>query len=591
MSTRTSGASCFVRFAEFYSRFRAYLNLKAYETFEDWCEDTETARAAELLYGHIDNMELYPGLMAECTKPPMPGSGVCPGQTTGRGILDDAVALVRGDRYLSYDFNSSTLTNWGVSKLADIPQGAYGGMLPKLIFGGLPFSFTGTSPYALLPFYTPKAVAGILRNNHVDGKYDLPRPPKDLSPAVLYTAAGCKNALMDRDTFRTPYPEPKTLLSIFCEDHYESHVSSFFAEHTAQQIKDCSLRYPGVRRTFDVVRDITNYVPVAWLADRLALPLKTQRTPRGLYSIPELFGMFKIVAAYQNFNVAPADEWKLRGGAQTATAALRQILEMHIEIQGGGGIREMIVDRLEKGSAYEVGPEADRLFDYLYAARRPHRELADECISQAAVLASTITEQAAVLIDLFLTPGYEAYKERLVELAHSRDDAASRELEGFVYEGMRHGGVGPGVVRIAGRDAVVDDGGQDRVRIKTFQKVIIATAVAAMDPVAFPNPEKLDPHRPRESYAALLGPLLMKTAGPAIAAVLKQVFSLHNIRRARGSPGKFTTVRCELEGMRLRKYLDSNASESPFPTNLMLEYDEEAPYTNGYISTNGVARS
>ena len=41
--------------------------------------------------------------MAECTKPAMPGSGVCPGQTTGRGILDDAVSLVRGDRFLSYD--------------------------------------------------------------------------------------------------------------------------------------------------------------------------------------------------------------------------------------------------------------------------------------------------------------------------------------------------------------------------------------------------------------------------------------------------------------------------------------------------------
>ncbi len=106
----------------------------------EWCEDKETARAAELLYGHIDNMELYPGkhiykpmrsistssdlalpipscdtetktflgLQAECTKPAIPGSGVCPGQTTGRGILDDAVSLVRADRFLTYDFNSST---------------------------------------------------------------------------------------------------------------------------------------------------------------------------------------------------------------------------------------------------------------------------------------------------------------------------------------------------------------------------------------------------------------------------------------------------------------------------------------------------
>jgi hypothetical protein len=116
-----------------------------------WCEDEETARAAELLYGHINNMELYPGLQAETTKPPIPGSGVCPGQTTGRGILDDAVALVRGDRFLTYDFNSSTLTNWGVSKLAaSVTPGSYGGVLPNLLFTGLPgntylISFTPSS--------------------------------------------------------------------------------------------------------------------------------------------------------------------------------------------------------------------------------------------------------------------------------------------------------------------------------------------------------------------------------------------------------------------------------------------------------------
>ena len=85
--------------------------------------------------------------MAEVTKPAMPGSGVCPGHTTGRGILDDAVALVRGDRFLSYDFNSSTLTNWGVSKLASpaANTGSYGGVLPTLLFGGLPGAFTGMS--------------------------------------------------------------------------------------------------------------------------------------------------------------------------------------------------------------------------------------------------------------------------------------------------------------------------------------------------------------------------------------------------------------------------------------------------------------
>jgi hypothetical protein len=57
-------------------RFRKYLNLQTYKNFSEWNPDPEVSRAAELLYGHIDNLELYPGLMAECTKPAMPGSGV-----------------------------------------------------------------------------------------------------------------------------------------------------------------------------------------------------------------------------------------------------------------------------------------------------------------------------------------------------------------------------------------------------------------------------------------------------------------------------------------------------------------------------------
>ena len=168
------------------------MNLKACGSFQEWSEDEETAKAAELLYGHIDNLELYPGLMAECTKPAMPGSGVCPGQTTGRGILDDAVALVRGDRFLSYDFNSSTLTQWGATQLAEFAPGAYGGVLPTLLFSGLPAAWTGTSSYALLPFYTPKAARGILNGNGVIDQYDTERPSSDLRIVGVHTQAGCK---------------------------------------------------------------------------------------------------------------------------------------------------------------------------------------------------------------------------------------------------------------------------------------------------------------------------------------------------------------------------------------------------------------
>ena len=56
------------------------------------------------MYHHIDNLELYVGMQAEETKEPMPGAGLCPGYTMSRAILADAVALTRGDRFMTIDF-------------------------------------------------------------------------------------------------------------------------------------------------------------------------------------------------------------------------------------------------------------------------------------------------------------------------------------------------------------------------------------------------------------------------------------------------------------------------------------------------------
>lgn len=295
------------------NEFRRYLNLKPYETFEDWCSDKETARAAELLYGHMENMELYPGLMAECTKPAMPGSGVCPGQTTGRGILDDAVALVRGDRFLSYDFNSNTLTNWGAALLSESTPGAYGGVLPKLIFQALPGDFKGTSSYALLPFYTPKAAQGILKGNGVLDKYDTTRPPNGYDIVSVQTQEGCKKVFEDRDAFIVMYQaairnctaghdfmigwdekkkhdeRSKILHQVFFEEGFEKNITEFFTTNVRDLIKKNSLKGAKGRMSIDIVRDVTNITPILWLAERFALPLKTEKQPRGLLSIHEAF--------------------------------------------------------------------------------------------------------------------------------------------------------------------------------------------------------------------------------------------------------------------------------------------------------------
>lgn len=52
------------------------------------------------------------GLQAEETKLPGPGAGLCPGYTISRAILADAVALTRGDRYMTTEFTRKFLPNF-----------------------------------------------------------------------------------------------------------------------------------------------------------------------------------------------------------------------------------------------------------------------------------------------------------------------------------------------------------------------------------------------------------------------------------------------------------------------------------------------
>ncbi|CAD6499935.1 BgTH12-04040 [Blumeria graminis f. sp. triticale] len=582
------------------NEFRRYLNLTPYKSFEDWNEDKETARAAELLYGNIENLELYPGLMAEVTKHPRAGSGVCPGQTTGRGILDDAVALVRGDRFLSYDFNSTTLTNWGVSKLGSPSGGSYGGVLPELLMKGIPGAWTGTSIYALLPFYTPTAAKGIVKGNKTIAQYDLERPPSGMAVVGIHTHEGCKKAFEDRENFRVMYmkaikectggfefmlgwddaarhdPRSTILYKAFFEDGFEANISKFFAETTPRLIKENSLKYNGSKRSIDIVRDVTNVAPILWLAQRFAIPLKTMQKPRGILSVQELFNVYLVLFIYQSFNIIPANEWKLREGAHKAGAVLRSIHDAHLKTQQG--ITEGIVDWLAKDSAFEVGPEADRLYHALNDTKLPVGDLSASCILLAAPVAGNITQQTSLLVDLYLSPGYEEYKARIIELSHMDTPEAERELQGFVYEGMRHAGVVPGVPRVVSKDITFIDGARGPINLKAGHTVLIATGKAAMDPVAFPNPEKLDPHRDFKSYS-LLGHGMhfcfgARIVGSAMASMLREIFKLKNIRRAPGKRGQFSVVEHALGGTQMRMYLNGSANESPIPTTLTLEYDE-----------------
>lgn len=163
-------------------------------------------------------------MQAEETKEPMPGAGLCPGYTMSRAILADAVALTRGDRFMTIDFTrmwlpprltsisnvisqAFNLTTWGYNDCqADTADGSYGGMMTKLLFRHLPDFYPAGSAYAHFPMMVPEKMRDFAKDHHPDDvwrKYDWNRPRVPAGPTVVVDSYSGVQRLFAQPTIYT----------------------------------------------------------------------------------------------------------------------------------------------------------------------------------------------------------------------------------------------------------------------------------------------------------------------------------------------------------------------------------------------------
>ncbi|PSK53780.1 Peroxinectin A [Elsinoe australis] len=134
------------------NEFRKHFFLKPHKVWTDITEDPETAAHLQHLYGHVDHVELYPGLVVEDAKSTMvPGSGLCPPYTISRALLADAVALTRGDRFHTTSYNARAVTNWGYAEAGYDELVDNGCVAYKLIQRAFPNHFHDDSAFVHYP--------------------------------------------------------------------------------------------------------------------------------------------------------------------------------------------------------------------------------------------------------------------------------------------------------------------------------------------------------------------------------------------------------------------------------------------------------
>ena len=362
------------------NEFRAYFNLKKYETFEEINPDSEVADQLRHLYEHPDLVELYPGLVVEEAKEPMvPASGLCPSFTVSRAVLSDAVALVRGDRFYTVDYTPRHLTNWGFHEVSSDVNVDQGHVFYKLILRAFPHHFKHDSIYAHFPLNVPWENKKILYDLERDHEYNFDKPAYQPPPTLIHSYDAGVKILNDQKNFKVIWGEAIEFLmshedkvygknfmlsgdeqpnaksrevmsnALYKEDWY-SQIKNFYEKVTIDLLRRHSFKIAGVN-TVDIVRDVGNLAQAHFSAEVFSFPLKTEENPRGIYTEVELYMIMALVFTCIFFDADPAKSLPLRQAARKVTQQLGELVESLVAPMGASGILAEIIEKFHKSSS------------------------------------------------------------------------------------------------------------------------------------------------------------------------------------------------------------------------------------------------
>lgn len=596
------------------NEFRRFLHLKEFGSFEEWAGEgnEDVAGAARKLYTHIDNLELHPGLVAEQAKPSIAGSGLAPGYTVSRAILSDAVALTRGDRHFTRDWNSAALTSWGFESVQPNTQGgSYGGMLGPLLMNTFPEYYSFNSTYALYPFVIPARARDILGNKlKVADQYDFARPAVKGNKVVIDSHKACIDILKDDAQFERVYGPSKAIIEQLAvhEPFFGLYVGGAAATAApavaARTAVANALQTPGWQakldasytataerlinsakwsfnggQTFnlDVVRDVVQVAGVEWAAEALGIPLKSDATPRGLISSRNLYNLLVDVHAFLYVDLPVSDGFEARVKAVKAVKILKGLLLAILTANAG----KLTLQNVSRGllealslptlDGLHVTAASKGLYASLLATKLPLDALASAVL---AVLVETVVpaaDRAANVIGWVLSSPQKAELASMLALAiePATDEAAAASLLAYVRESLRVNPPQP-YIRRACTAPVTVTGAHAEFAFAAGDVALLDLEAAGTDPGANTNPHKVDIRREPPSL-----PLLDHALGEEVAIALNEVgvvslvrsvLRLEGVGLAKGRQGGLGGVR--LQARRAAGYLTAQGKVGVFPQGL-----------------------
>ncbi|KAF2470788.1 heme peroxidase [Lindgomyces ingoldianus] len=585
------------------NEFRKYFGLEEHRTFDSITKDKYVAEQLKHLYDTPDKVEIYPGIVVEDAKIPLcPGSGLTPSYTVSRAVLSDAVALVRGDRFYTIDYNPRNLTNWGYHEVDPDVGVDHGCMFYKLFLNAFPKHFQQNSIYAHYPLTTPDAMKVALKDLKKDHLYSWDKPQFTPDPHLILEYKTATALMENQDGFKVTWgkameflmgPSAKDFMlagdgsknaasrnmmskALYISD-WDREVKKWYTSMTAKLLQEKAAKIADFHQV-DIIRDVGNRAHIHFCSELFMLPLKTEERPHGLFTENELYLILAGVFALVFFDLDVAASFPLHVKSYDATQMLGKVVEENVKAISKSGLLSSVMNTIwpQDSTLKHYGIHMiKRLLD---SGMDPKTLTWGHILGTAGGMVPNQGQLFGQTIEYFLTEGKEHWPA-IQALAQKDDDESFETLMHYLMEGSRLNGE-TGVFRSAVQKTTIQDAGRT-IEVNPKDIVFVDLRAASHDATAFPNPDKVDLTRPLDAYIHLgHGPhqcLGLPMTRVALTAMLKEVAKLPNLRTAKGTQGKVHKVTKPLfpgEKYPYHVYLTENwDSYWPFPCALKVNWD------------------
>ena len=188
--------------------FREFFQMPRHANFESITPNVEIQNALRDLYENVDKVELYPGVFCECDA----NLGGDPGPQNATSalwiaIFSDAITLVRSDRFYTVDWNTQSLTSWGMKEVMPDPKVLKGSVFHRLYQRAFPGWFPSDSILFFHPFYTPDANAKFAESQGYAEEFDITKVSRGFDTSASLPQKPSK------PVYLTKYEEIKAVLA------------------------------------------------------------------------------------------------------------------------------------------------------------------------------------------------------------------------------------------------------------------------------------------------------------------------------------------------------------------------------------------